>query len=183
MTSWPTTAGESEGDVCTYGVLERHDLSRALDQVGARAAVLVGASLGAAVALQAAAEDPRVVGVVAAATFADLASVAHDRAPWFASSRQVREALRLVEVEGRFPVRYASALSAAERLRIPVLIVHGADDVETRPVHSGRVNAALSGPKQLLLVAGAGHGDALGKAWDAVEAWLLALRGGAAASK
>jgi pimeloyl-ACP methyl ester carboxylesterase len=72
--------GESEGDVCTYGFFEKRDLRRVLDTVGPGPIVLVGTSLGAAVALQEAARDPRVTAVVAAETFSDLRTVAIERA-------------------------------------------------------------------------------------------------------
>jgi pimeloyl-ACP methyl ester carboxylesterase len=68
--------GESGGDVCTYGFFEKRDLRRVLDTVGPGPIVLVGTSLGAAVALQEAALDPRVIAVVAAETFSDLRTVA-----------------------------------------------------------------------------------------------------------
>ena len=51
--------GESDGDACTYGFYEKQDLRRVLDSVGVGPIVLVGCSLGAAVALQLAADEPR----------------------------------------------------------------------------------------------------------------------------
>lgn len=164
--------GESGGDACTYGALERRDLGRALDAIGARRALLLGVSLGGAVALQAAPEDDRVAGVVAVASFSDLEAIARERAPAFASEGQLRAALALAEREGRFRVAEASPAKAAARIRVPVLLVHGAEDRETRPAHSERVLAALAGPREFLLVPGAGHGDALGRGWVAVAAWL-----------
>jgi uncharacterized protein len=164
--------GQSTGDACTYGFHEKRDLSRVLDRLGIERAVLVGVSLGAAVALQAAAEDPRIAGVASVATFSDLATVARDRAPSFASDGQIREAFKLAQREGRFEVDAVSPVRAARAIRIPVLLVHGAEDHETRPVHSERVFAALAGPKRLLIVDGAGHNDALGRAWPEVEAWI-----------
>ncbi len=68
--------GESGGDVCTYGFFEKRDLHRVLDRLAAGPIVLIGTSLGAAVALQEAAQDPRVTAVVAAETFSDLRTVA-----------------------------------------------------------------------------------------------------------
>ncbi len=165
--------GISEGVACTYGAHERRDLSRALDAVGATRAVLVGVSLGAAVALQAAPDDSRIVAVVAVASFADLESVARERAPFVASRGQVDEAIAMAEREGRFRVAEASPVEAARRIRIPVLLVHGAKDTETGPHHSRRIEQALGGARQLLLVEGAGHEDALGKAWPEIERWLL----------
>ncbi|HXN54820.1 MAG TPA: hypothetical protein VN874_01020, partial [Myxococcales bacterium] len=106
------------------------------------------------------------------ATFSDLAAIARDRAPSFASDGQIREAFKLAQREGRFEVDAVSPVRAARAIRIPVLLVHGAEDHETRPVHSERVFAALAGPKRLLIVDGAGHNDALGRAWPQVEAWI-----------
>ena len=51
--------GESDGDACTYGFYEKQDLRRVLDSVGVGPIVLVGCPLGAAVALQLAADEPR----------------------------------------------------------------------------------------------------------------------------
>jgi len=164
--------GASGGDACTYGFYERRDLRRALDNLGVHRAILVGVSLGGAVALQAAAEDRRIAGVVAVATFSDLESIARDRAPFVASKRQIREALALAEREAHFQVSDVSPIKAAARVRVPVLLVHGASDHETRPVHSQRVFTALAGPRRLLLVKDAGHDDALAKAWPEVEAWI-----------
>ncbi len=165
--------GASGGDACTYGVLERQDLARALDLLGGVRVVVVGVSLGGAVALQAAAEDRRIQAVVAAATFSDLESIARDRAPWFASERQLRRAFRLAEEEGKFRIAEASPVLAAPRVLAPVLLVHGAADRNTPPVHSERVFNALGGARELRLVPGARHAEALERNWPAVEDFIL----------
>jgi uncharacterized protein len=164
--------GESTGDACTYGVLEKQDLRRALDQLGIQRFLLVGASLGAAVALQAAPDDPRVIGVVAASTFSDLETIARDRAPPTMREAQIREAFDLAGKQAAFRVADASPLRAASRITVPVLIVHGADDRETSPEHSRRVYAALSGPKTLRVVENAGHNGVLSIIWPEVERWI-----------
>ena len=64
--------GNSGGDVCTYGYYEARDLRRVLDVVDRGPIIVIGSSLGAAVALQAAAQDERIRGVVAAESFSDL---------------------------------------------------------------------------------------------------------------
>ncbi len=165
--------GESGGEACTYGYFEKRDLSRALDALGIRRAILVGNSLGAAVALQAAADDPRVVAVVAADTFSDLESIVRERAPFFASDVQIREALALAGEQAHFRVPDASPVLAARRIHVPVLLLQSADDRETSRTHSERVLAALAGPRELRVVLGAKHGEAIGKAWSAVEAWIF----------
>jgi pimeloyl-ACP methyl ester carboxylesterase len=168
--------GESTGDACTYGYHEKQDLRRVLDALGEPRVVLFGVSLGAAVALQEAADDPRVAGVVSVSTFADLRTVARERAPVIASAAQIQEALALAGKEGRFDVDEASVVKAAPRVRVPVLVLHGAADRETLPAHSRRVHDALGGPKRLVLVPGAGHADVLREAtWSTISDWLLAL--------
>lgn len=52
--------GASDGEACTYGFYEKHDLARVIDTLEGGPIVLVGSSLGAAVALQAAAVDRRI---------------------------------------------------------------------------------------------------------------------------
>jgi len=171
--------GESTGDACTYGFREKRDLSRVLDRLGVERALVVGVSLGAAVALQAAAEDPRIAGVVSVATFSSLQAIARERAPALACEGQIRKALALAGEEGGFDPAAVSPEAAARRVSVPVLVLHGAADEQTRPEHSRRVFAALAGPKRLVLVEGAGHDDALQRGWGEVEAWIAeAARGG-----
>ncbi len=166
--------GESEGTDCSYGFREKRDVSRALDAVGAHDAVLFGSSLGAAVALQAAAEDGRVRGVIAQSPFSDLLTIIRDRAPFVATSREVADAVALAEKQGGFQAADVSPQRAAARIHVPVLLIHGAADRDTRPAHSQRVFDALAGPRQLLLVPGAGHNDTLSgdDTWRAIGGWL-----------
>ena len=135
--------GDSTGNRCSYGVFEKQDLRRVMDQAGVTDAVLIGHSLGAAVALQAAAGEPRVRAVVAASTFADLRSIAIERAPSFFSDRAIAAAFARTEQDGGFPVDAASPLLAAAHISVPVLVIHGLSDANTRSIHSQRVFDAL----------------------------------------
>jgi alpha-beta hydrolase superfamily lysophospholipase len=165
--------GASEGKHCTYGYFEKIDLQRVLDQSGAERAILIGHSLGAAVALQAAAIDPRVHAVVAASTFSDLRTIATERAPFIFSRRSIAGAFSRAEQDAGFRVDDVSPLAAAAAITIPALLVHGAADRNTSPAHSSRVFDALRGPKQLLMVPGAGHNDVLnGGVWRQIDEWL-----------
>jgi uncharacterized protein len=170
--------GASTGKAVTYGVREKEDLRRALDAVGAKRAVLFGCSLGAAVALQAAAADERIVGVIAQSPFADLRLVAHERKPFVFTRAKADTAIALAGKQGDFDVDDASALRAAPNIRVPVLLIHGEDDRDTRADHSRRIFEKLAGPKELLIVAGAGHNDTLARAetWQRIEDWLARLR-------
>jgi pimeloyl-ACP methyl ester carboxylesterase len=165
--------GDSEGAACTYGYFEKNDLRRVLDRVPPGPVVLVGTSLGAAVALQATADDPRISAVVAAETFSDLQTIAHERAPFFLSEATIDKAFSLAETRGRFEVAAVSPVAAAARITVPVLLIHGALDRDTPPEHSERVFGALRGPKRLILVPGAGHNKSLaGDVWQEIEAWI-----------
>lgn len=165
--------GDSGGKACTYGVREKDDLSRVLDQLSPAPVVLIGTSLGGAVALQAAAQDSRITAVVAAATFSDLRTAAAERAPFFFSRGAIASALQRASNEGAFDVDAASPAAAAARIRIPVFLVHGANDIDTPPDHSRRILAALTGPKRLAIVAGATHNTSLhGDIWREIERWV-----------
>jgi uncharacterized protein len=165
--------GESEGNACTYGYYERKDLSHAIDLVQARPIVVLGVSLGGAVALQAAAEDTRIAAVIAVASFSDLRTVVRERAPFVASKADIEAAFRLAEEQAHFKVEEVSPLKSAGRIRSPVLLVHGSADSETPPAHSQRLFEALRCEKRLLLVPGAGHNDALRPdVWTEIDAWL-----------
>jgi pimeloyl-ACP methyl ester carboxylesterase len=169
--------GESEGKDCTYGFYEKRDLSAALDAIHAEEAILFGSSLGAAVALQAAADDPRIRGVIAQSAFSDLETIARERAPFVATSAEITEAFAIAERNGHFRIAEVSPRLAASRIRVPVLLIHGEKDRETSATHSRRIYDALGGPRRLLLVPGRGHNDALRDegTWKEIEAWLDAL--------
>jgi uncharacterized protein len=166
--------GQSPGDVCTYGFVEKRDLRRVIDGLSTGAVVLIGTSLGAAVALQEAASDPRVATVVAAESFSDLRTVATERAPWYLPGPVIRKAFIVAEQRGRFLVDAVSPLQAARTITAPVLLIHGAEDKETPPAHSQRIFEALTGPRRLMLVPGAGHNQSLywPWVWGEIERWI-----------
>lgn len=166
--------GASEGNLCTYGYFEKEDLRRVIDRLAPGPLVLIGTSLGAAVALQEAATDERVSGVIAAEVFSDLETIARERAPFFLPEAVMAEAFRVVERRAAFSVRDVSPARAASRIRVPVLLIHGEADVLTTPDHSRRVFAALMGPKRLVVVPQAGHNESLRDptVWAQVDEWV-----------
>jgi pimeloyl-ACP methyl ester carboxylesterase len=173
--------GESSGDACTYGFYEKQDLRRVLDRVGGKPIILIGFSLGGAVALQTAAaeEDARIAAVVAVSPYSDLRTVGSERAPFFASQGNIAEAFRLAEAEAKFRVDDVNPAGAAARIKAPTLVIHGARDEETPPGHSQRIAAALPEPKRLILVPNAGHNLAFDEnIWREIDAWIDAALAG-----
>ena len=165
--------GESDGDICTYGFYEKRDLSLVLDALEDGPIVVVGTSLGAAVAVQGAAVDSRISAVIAAEIFSDLRTIAAERAPFFFTAAAIEEAIRLAERRGRFQIQAVSPSLAASKVKAPVLVIHGAADRDTPPDHSRRVFEALPGAKRLILVPAAGHNESLrGTVWDEIERWI-----------
>lgn len=162
----------SGGDFCTYGFYEKDDLRRVIDTVE-EPVVLLGTSLGAAVALQHAPRDRRVAAVIAAETFSDIRTVAAERAPFVFTGGAIEASFALAERQARFDAGAVSPLAAAAQISVPVLLIHGEDDEDTPPDHSKRVFAALRGPKRLMLVPGAGHNASLtGEVWNEIARWL-----------
>jgi uncharacterized protein len=172
--------GESGGDSCTYGFWERQDLRQVIDELRPGPVVLLGTSLGGAVALQAAAGNHRVAGVVAAEVFSDFETIVRDRTPRFVPAWFVRRALRVAEERADFRVAEVSPEKAARSIAVPVLLLHGAADVDTPPDHSRRVLAALLGPKRLILIEGARHNQSLrdSSTWDEVGGFIESLVSG-----
>jgi uncharacterized protein len=166
--------GESDGTACTYGYFEKLDLSRVVDTIEPQPIVLLGTSLGGAVAIQTAAIDPRISSVVAAEVFSDLRTIAGERAPWMLPESLIAKAFRVAEGTARFDVDAVSPWRAAATIRIPTLLIHGAADRDTKSAHSERVFSALAGPKRLILVDGAGHNESLRqeKIWGEIDAWI-----------
>lgn len=170
--------GDSGGELCTYGYHEKHDLRRIVDTAAVGPVILFGTSLGAAIALQEAAEDPRISLVVAAEVFSDLRTVALERAPPILPWWVVNEAFAIAERRGEFRVDDVSPMAAAARIQAPVLLIHGANDRDTPPAHSERVHEALRGSKRLLLVEGAGHNASLSApaVWEVIDQWIEAAQ-------
>ncbi len=85
--------------------------------------VVIGSSLGAAVALQTAAEDRRISAVVAAESFSDLRTVARERAPLvLLAGQHPAGAGASPNRPGDFDVDEVSPVKAAARIAVPVLL-------------------------------------------------------------
>lgn len=165
--------GQSDGDFCTYGFFEKDDLDAVIDATAEGPIVLIGASLGAAVALQHAARDDRIAAVVAAESFASLRRIAAERAPFFFTRRAVDRAIAEAEARAAFSIDAVSPVAAASNINAPVLLIHGAGDTDTSPDHTRHIFAALKGPKRLILVPRAGHNQSLQPGvWLEIERWL-----------
>jgi len=126
--------------------------------------ILYGESLGTAVAARIAAERP-VGGLILDSPFTSAVDVGARHYPFFP--------VRLL-MQDRYEV-----LPYVEKIRAPLLVIHGERD-EIVPVDMGRqVYAAANSPKKLVTFPLAGHNDhALHGSFEAIQAWIAQLRAG-----
>ncbi len=169
--------GESEGFYCTYGYYEKYDVSTAIDflkkkRVTTGAIGIFGTSMGAAVAIQAAAVDERIKAVAAEAGFTDLRTISVDyqrrivKLPWH-FLRNV--AMSRSQKIARFKARDVSPVNDVKRLNIPVLFIHGMEDRLINYEYSKTLYHHANEPKDLFLVPGANHNDILEVAGPSYE--------------
>ena len=124
--------------------------------------------MGAAIALQAAAVDDRIDGVVAEASFSNLREVSYDYAglqwsPWLGKTLfrpAAIFAMRAVEREGGFRADDVSPQEAVAARSFPVLLICGLADRTIPCRHASQIFQSAGGPKQLWIVPGAGHTQA-----------------------
>jgi fermentation-respiration switch protein FrsA (DUF1100 family) len=130
----------------------------------------LGESMGAGIALQSAATDPRIEAVVAEAPFANLREGTYDyaglrKSPWLGKTLFAPFTWTLLyrdEKLAGFPVAEVSPQKAVAARPFPVLLICDEKDVALPCRHSEMIYASARGPKQLWVVTGAYHTAAYG---------------------
>jgi pimeloyl-ACP methyl ester carboxylesterase len=142
--------GDSQGRVTTLGLRERDDLRRAVEFLQGRSTGPIGVfglSLGGAVAILAAAQEPRIRAVAAYAPFADLAALGHDLYGWLGPLKYVL--VELMRAWGRLflggDLTRPAPAEAARALGIPVLLIHSPGDEQIPFAHAERLRDAMAG--------------------------------------
>lgn len=168
--------GESGGAMCTYGWLERHDTISITDALyqseNVRHLYALGVSMGAAIALQSAAVEPRIAAVAAEDPFANLREVSYDYAGLDLSPLLGKTlfrpatifALKAMAQAGGFNPDDVSPEKAVTQRPFPILLICGTNDHRIPCRHAQAIYNAATGPKELWIVPGAGHAMALGQA-------------------
>lgn len=179
--------GESGGNIATYGWKERYDTVAVTHALYARENVrhlfALGVSMGAAIALQSAAVEPRIEAVVAEDPFANLREVSYDYAGLHFSPLlgktlfrpAVMVAMHVIKKEGGFNPDDVSPEKSVAQRPFAVLLICGTADHTIPCRHAQRIYEAARGPKQLWVVQGAGHAAALGHARVEYERRVIAL--------
>ena len=166
--------GASEGSMATYGWLERNDTRAIIDALEAveqpRHLFALGESMGAGIALQSAAVEPRIEAVVAEASFASLREASYDyaglrRSPLLGKTFFAPGTWTMIyhaESLARLPASEVSPEKAVATRPFPVLLICDGNDVALPCRHTQRIYDAARGPKQMWVVPGAFHTAALG---------------------
>lgn len=177
--------GESGGEMATYGWKERWDTVAITDSLYSSEKVrhlfALGVSLGAAIALQSAAVEPRIEAVAAEAPFANLREVTYDYAgleitPWLGKTLfrpATISALKSVAENGGFDPDEISPEKAVAERAFPVLLICGTRDRRIPCRHAEQIYKSASGPEELWEVQGAGHAAALGRAPEEYESRVV----------
>lgn len=168
--------GESEGDFIGMGWTDRVDNLLWLNHITGQDAdaqiVIHGQSMGAACALMMTGEvlPGQVKAVVSDGAYTDVYTIFQKQIKeWFnLPAFPVIDGANLVlQMRGGYNIKQASAFDAVKKSKVPILFIHGIEDVFI-PVEMGEeLYQAADCEKELLLVDGAGHAQAQDKDPDA----------------
>jgi uncharacterized protein len=159
--------GQSEGTITTYGYYERQDLLGTIRYVrdqGFRGRIgILGASMGASVALMTAADTDEISAMVLDSPFASLKKMC---TAWACKTTKFPELFVQLPVHlaycwlflmYRFWVPEIEPSVSARRLRCPVFLIHGGADQRIPSEHSREIFENVPGEKDLWIAEDVDH--------------------------
>ncbi len=169
--------GLSGGERVAFGGYESADVSawlNVLDRRGHAAgegggSIVWGRSMGASIALQAAAIDPRIKGLILESSYADLAVAT---ANWLKRMRIPSVLARPILLRAKklagVPLDLPRPIDVAPRVSTPILMVHGTLDPIAPVAEARRLAAALKGSVRFVEAPAAHHTDVVELGGDRV---------------
>lgn len=161
--------GESEGDFIGMGWTDHFDCMLWIDYILSQdeeAQIIIhGQSMGAATALMMTGEElpEQIRAVVSDCAYTDAYSMFGEKIKdWFGlpAFPLVDSACLMLRLRGGYNLKDASALEAVKKSRTPTLFIHGDSDAMISVQMSRELYEAAACEKELLIVEGAGHGQA-----------------------
>jgi uncharacterized protein len=179
--------GESGGELATYGVKESDDVHRWVSWIYAhdppQCVYGFGESYGAALMLQSLAVENRFCAVATESPFSTAREMSFERVSgplhlqsWFGRTLgrpAIWSAVAYAHVRYGVDLLRPNPLEAVANSKVPVLLIHGADDRNIAPRHSQLIAAAAPDHVELWLVPHAGHTMAWAAAHQEFESRLL----------
>jgi pimeloyl-ACP methyl ester carboxylesterase len=175
--------GESQGRLTSFGYHEAHDVAAVLDLVKQRwpeqPRVVLGISMGAAAICFGAEWSRGADAIILESMYHDILSAFTTRISagfprWFGWLSR----LIVWMTEKRLRVRLADLAPAdyiGRLAPVPVMLITGTEDSHASPHDAQRLAERCRGPRELMLVAGAGHTDLLDVAGAAYGDRVLAF--------
>ena len=161
--------GESEGDFIGMGWTDHFDCMLWIDYILSQdekaQIVLHGQSMGAAAALMMTGEElpDNIQAVVSDCAYTDAYRMFGEKIEeWFGlpAFPLVDSACLMLQLRGGYDLKDASALEAVKKSSTPTLFIHGDSDAMISVQMSRELYEAAACEKELLIVEGAGHGQA-----------------------
>jgi len=169
--------GESGGGLATYGVTESEDVAQWVSWLAEnekpQCVFGFGESMGAAIVLQSLRTEPGFCAVVAESAFYSFREIAYDRAGRvLGGGETLGRTLLRPGVEAGFlyaRVRYGIDFDSAEPARavatsrVPLLLIHGLEDISIPPRHSRMIRESRPPGTELWEAKATGHTATLGQ--------------------
>jgi len=160
--------GDSEGNYTTYGYLEKQDLLAAIrylrDSVRIAGRIgIIGASMGASIAILAAAECPDVSALVLDSPFSSLRKITKEAIckmtglPLFLLSLPIHLAFVTMRLFGRLDVPSVEPAAKIGKVSCPVFLIHGSKDKKIAVHHSREIFENANAPRELWIAQDADH--------------------------
>ncbi len=167
--------GRSTGKYITYGAKEKQDVKNIVDslisekKIPAKPIYVFGVTFGGATAIQYAAIEPNVEGVVVVAPWKDTPSAARRKIFMADVAMKEQDFQQTLSNAGKladFDPQTTSAVNDAAKLNCPVYIIHGLLDLAVPVSDSEAIIANVKGPKKLKIIMPGPEQAAVGIGWE-----------------
>ncbi len=160
--------GESGGEFCTFGYLEKQDVKRLIDCLiktkNLKAPFGIwGHSLGGAIALQTLATDKNIKFGIIESSYSNFKSITADYSDYYLGFDMDFLNKNILERSGelaKFDINKVNPIDYCKKISQPVLLIHGTDDKKINIKYAyDNYKALKSYSKYFYKVKGAGHND------------------------
>lgn len=157
--------GESAGKLTTGGLNEQKDLAAAIRYLKENKNITkvgtLGFSLGAAVSILSAEENPEIKAIVSDSGYASLHRIirAMYRQFFFLKAPFVWLSELFAKVLYGIDVAQVSPLDEIKEMKVPILFIHGEKDSQISVEDSKLLYESANQPKELWIIKGADHGE------------------------